>query len=312
MTSKTTVVTMYFNIRNFADATEEVRPKSFYMEKGRATLSLNAPMVIFCDDTCYEDIKSIRDAAFPDANKMTTYIIKPLIDYDFYKYSFPVIQKNRIGNEMYINSRNTSSYFILCMFKIVGIFIAKQQNPYGTPFYAWIDFGGSHILRNFEEYAPLMIANPHPKISLCYIHFRGRDEMAMTSKFSRGGFCGIGATAFTAESKYIDQFYNGTMGIYHEMLANTIGHADEQVLTHFHYRYPELCTLYYGDYYSILSNYHALRDDYTSVKHHFINEALAKGRQDLASVAAKTALISVKNGTLQLNEGEVAWLNSIG
>ena len=52
----------------------------------------------------------------------------------------------------------------------VGLLISKQKNPYGTPFYAWVDFGGSHIMRSFNEYAPKMLENPNPKVSFCYIH----------------------------------------------------------------------------------------------------------------------------------------------
>ena len=300
---KTTIVTMYFNLRDLKDTTDEVRPKSFYMDKGRATLSLNAPMIIFCDDTCYEDIKTIRDEHVKD---MTTYIIKPITEYDFYKYSFPIIRKNREGDEMYINNRNTSSYFILCMFKIVGLFLAKQMDPYKTPFYAWIDFGGSHVMRSFNEYAYKMIENPNPKISLCYIHYRDY-ELSIKEKFCRG-VCGIGATAFTVESEYIDTFYCGTMSIFYEILSHKMGHADEQVLTYFYQKYPELCTIYNGDYYSILQNYHYVREDYNCIKYNFILEAMRKGRSDIAHTAALKVLDSVKVGAITLCEEEMKWL----
>lgn len=300
----TTIVTMYFNLRNLEDATDEVRPKSFYMDKGTATLSLDAPMVIFCDDTSYEDIKQIRDTY---VKNKTTYIIKAITEYDFYKYSFPVIRKNREGDEMYRTNRNTSSYFILCMFKILGIFIAKQLDPYGTPFYAWIDFGGSHVMRGFHEYASKMIENPHPKVSFCYIHYRNEHELSIHKRFC-AGMCGVGGTAFTVESSYVDQFYNGTMGIFHEIISYKMGHADEQVLTYFHQRYPHLCTIYYGDYYSILQNYHYVRDDYNCIKYNFIVESIHKGRRDIASTAISKVLESVRIGALLLDQHEIDWL----
>lgn len=302
---------MYFNLRNLVDATDEVRPKSFYMDKGRATLSLNAPMVIFCDDTCYEDIKALRESSVVNASELTTYIIKPITEYDFYKESFPIIRKNREGNAQYVNSRNTSSYFILCMFKIIGLFMAKQRNPYGTPFYAWVDFGGSHIMRSFSTYAPKMLENPNPKVSFCYIHYRDAQELTPNNKFC-AGLCGVGATAFTVEADYMNQFYNGAMSIFHEILFNKMGHADEQVLTYFHNKHPELCTIYYGDYYSILTNYHFVREDYHSVKYHFIQEAINKGQKDIAKVAASKVLNSIHAGVLTLDENECTWLLSIG
>jgi hypothetical protein len=310
MVRKTTVVTMYFNLRNLEDAADALRPKSFYMDKGTATLSLDAPMVIFCDDTCYEDIKTIRDASFQNASEITTYIIKPITEYDFYKHSFPIIQKNREGDEMYRTNRCTSSFFILYMFKIIGIYIAKQLNPYGTPYYAWIDFGGSHVMRGFHEYASKMIENPHPKVSFCYIHYRNEHELSIHKRFC-AGMCGVGGTAFTVESSYVDQSYCGMISIYHEILSYKMGHSDEQVLTYFYQRYPHLCTIYYGDYYSILQNYHYVRDDYNCIKHYFINEAINKGRHDLASTAALKILDSVKVGALSLHQDEINWLSSI-
>jgi len=79
-------------------------------------------------------------------------------------------------------------------------------------------------------------------------------------------------------------------------------------MAYFYHRYPELCTLYYGDYYSILSNYHVVRDDYASIKHYFINETLVKGRRDLTSSAANAVLRSVKNGTISLPDSEIEFL----
>ena len=79
-------------------------------------------------------------------------------------------------------------------------------------------------------------------------------------------------------------------------------------MAYFYHRYPELCTLYYGDYYSIVTNYHGVKEDYPSVRNFFIQEALNKGRADLAGGAAKSVLQSVEKGLLALDAGECAWL----
>jgi hypothetical protein len=302
MAAKTTIVTMYFNIKNLPDATESVRPKSFYMEKGRPTLTLNYPMIIFCDDTCYEDIKAIR------GDRPTHYIVKSLLDYDFYRDNFPIVRKNREGNPKYVGNRVTASYCILTVMKLYSIYMAKQVSPFESTHYAWVDFGGSHILRNFEEYAPKMLDAPHPKISFCYIHFRGADELTMTSEFSNGGYTSIGATCFTVESSYVERFYTGCMSVFYEMLAVRLCHHEEQVLAYFYHRYPHLCSLYYGDYASSLTNYHVVREDYYSIKRYFINEALNKGYSHLAAKCAKDILGSAAAGTIVLPPEEKQFL----
>ena len=78
---KSTIVTFYFNLKNMRDATPSVRPQEFYMEKGRATLKLAYPMVIFCDEKTYGFIKEIRDQEVSDKT-LTKYVVKNLIDYE--------------------------------------------------------------------------------------------------------------------------------------------------------------------------------------------------------------------------------------
>jgi FkbM family methyltransferase len=277
-----TVVTMYFNIKDLPDSTAEVRPKSFYMEKGRVTLGLPAPMVVFCDETCVEDIRRLR------GDLPTHYIVKSIAEYDFYKDHYPIIKANREGQAAYVGSRNTVSYCLLTVFKFHAMRIAAELDPFKTSHYAWVDFGGSHILRRLAEEGPAMLAAPHPKVSFCYIHYRGAAEMTMTSAFASGGCCGVGATCFTVERDYVRRFYSGCMSIFHELVLHGLGHHEEQIMAYFYHRYPELCTIYYGDYYSIVTNYHGAKEDIPSIRHFFINEAKAKGRSDLAAAALRS------------------------
>lgn len=305
MSSPTTVVTMYFNISEFSDATPSVRTKSFYMDKGRATLELDFPMVVYCDETCVEDIKALR------GDRPTEYVVKGLAEYEYYKDNHPIIVKNRSGNGMYIDSRNTASHCLVTNFKFYAVHKAAQRNPFGTNHFAWVDFGGSHIMRAFTEYVPKMLAKPHPKIAFCYIHYRGHSELGMTDTFVRNGLCGAATTCFTLETSYATKLYTGCMSVLYEMFMNKSGHTDEQVLTVFYDRYPELCTLYYGDYYSIATNYHRVREDFPGIWAHFIVEAYHKNRLDLAKGCASAILKSVEEGVIGLGEHDVSRLRSV-
>ena len=313
MASKTTVVTMYFNMRDFPDMNDMVRDKSFYMEKGRATLGLDSPMVIFCDNTCYEDIKTIREGSVTNASDKTTYVIKSLKDYDIYKELFPIIQHNRIGNEIYTcDNRVTSSCSVMYMFKLVALCLAKNMDPYKTSFYAWVDFGGSHIMNGFNEYVPQILANPHPKISFCYIHYRGVDDLSsVASEFSLG-YCGIAGTIITIETQYMNKFYTGVMSIFYDMIFHKMIHTEEQALSYLHFRHPELFNIYYGDYYSIAMNYHSIRDNFWTIKYYVIEEALRKGDRPAASAAAKAVLDSIERGTITVTPDELLFLQIIG
>lgn len=300
-TYKSTIVTFYFNIKELKDSTDEVRPESFYMEKGRETLKLNYPMVIFCDNSNYEKIKKIRDEYILNS-KLTNYIIKNITEYDFYKENWYIINENRKDKECYKNSRNTPSYYLLCMFKIIAINIAKQCNFYNTDYYAWIDFGGSHIMRNFDKYSKKMLNNPNQKISMCYIHYRSHNELYPIKLYlQNGGPCGVAATSFTVQKEYVNRFYNGCLSIFHETLNNNVGHCDEQILTYFYDKYPELCNIYNGDYYSILENYHEPIEDHQCIVIFFIKEAINKNRKDLAEICATKLIKTINKYNLSIH-----------
>jgi len=290
---------MYFNLKSLPDSTTEVRPKSFYLEKGAVVLGLDAPMIIYCDDTCVEDIRALR------GSRPTEYIIKPFTEYDFYTDLCPIVTRQREAN--YIDNRNTPSYCVLTMFKIYMIYKSSLTNPFRSTHFAWVDFGGSHIMRNLAPAVSEIVKNPHPKVAMCYIHYRSRDELRDNSAFHNGGLCGVAATSYTVEATYATRFYTGCMSIFYELLSKGKGHVDEQVMTYYYDRYPEHCTLCYGDYYSIVSNYAGVKEDYPSIKRFFIQEALNKGRKDLAAACARKVLAS----PIELPEDERRFLQSL-
>jgi len=249
-------------------------------------------MVVFCDEETVDIIKRTR-SILVNANEVpTVYIVKPLTEYDFYSQNFPIIEKNRSTVPMYdSNNRNTTSYFLITMFKTVCLLIAKQRNDFDTQHYAWVDLGCNHVLQNVATYGPKMLQNPNPKISACYIHYRSKRELDdMQSFFSNGGPCGMAATVFTADRNYIDRFYSSMMQLFHEQLSKGTGHSDEQVMTYCYDRYPELFHIYNGEYYSILTNYHEPTADLNSIRGLFVYSCVNSGRNDLAREATKRVL----------------------
>ena len=203
------------------------------------------------------------------------------------------------------------------MFKIIALNIAKENNFFNTDYYAWIDFGGSHIMKDFNTYAIKMLDNPNPKISFCYIHYRTREEM-YTLLNTIGGFCGIAATSFTLDHHYIKAFYINIFKLFYELLNNSIGHAEEQIFTLFYDRHPELCNIYYGDYYSILKNYHEPIDDFNCIIHNYIKETITKGRKDLALSCAISIMNTINNNNnrtqtnyINIDKHQIEYLETI-
>jgi hypothetical protein len=309
MDSKCTVLTMFFNLKELKDTTSATRPLDFYLEKGRPTLEINNPMIIFCDKKTRPLIEALRSEL---SSAPTEYIERDINDYDYYKLNWSVIRENRTGAKHYVDSRNTSSYFLMGMFKVNALKIALDKNYFNSTHFVWVDLGCSHIVYNgLVDNINRILLNPRPKITMMYIHYRSNFELMDMEKMCNNGICGIATTIFSAEATYINRLYSHMWSIFYEKLARRIGHTDETVFTYCYDRHPELFNLYYGDYYSTATNYHNVRNDYHSVKYHFIENALRANRRDLATVAAKNVLDSLDKGLIILPDSERTYLTNI-
>lgn len=294
---KTTIVTMFFNLKKLKDQSTETRPIEFYLENGKTVLSLSHPMVIFCDEETVDVLRDMRNSL---TNAPTEYVVKNIVDYDYFYTNWDIITENRKKSNGYKKpDRNTPSYFLLTMFKLMALRISYMKNYFKTPYYAWVDFGCNHVVRGVKEYVPLLLNNPRPKISLCYIHYRSSKELEnIRSYMEYGGPCGLAATIITVEKEYVDRFYNLMFSIFNEFLYVGYGHTEETVLAYAYDRSPDIFNIYYGDYYSVAANYFEPLQDIYTIKYCFIDQALSKGRPDLAKDCAKKVLDSIVKNKL--------------
>jgi hypothetical protein len=313
MAWKTTIVTMFYDLSKLNDCSNQTRTSEFYLNYGRGTLSIPNPMVIFCAPDMRSKIETIRNELVNPDEIPTVYVEQSITDYDFYKINHPIITANRKGSHIYTKGhRNTASYCLLTMFKPIALQIAFEQNNFDTDYYAWIDFGCNHI-NNMEvrDTAMQVLNNPRPKIGVLYIHYHSLKELSDMTRYVPGGPCGIAATAFTLEKAYVSKFYNCMVSIFHEQVMKGVGHSEETVMIYCHSRYPELFTVHYGDYQSVLTNYHSIHENYHTIKYHFIENALNEGDITVAKDAAEKVLTSVQKGTLAISDAEVAWISNI-
>lgn len=284
----TCIVTMFFDLRRYLDSNMATRDIDFYMKNGKKTLEVSQPMVIFCDGTMRGYIEAIR------GDRPTLYVERSLEDYDYIKMLLPLVVKNRENSSVYNQptQRNTPMYFLCTVFKFTALYIAKQL--YKADTYMWLDFGGSHVLRNLESSVESICKNPRPKIGCCYIHYRSSHELYPMRKFLEyGGPCSVANTSFTVSCDYVDRLYTKSMSILYEQITQCVGHTDEQVLVYVYNQHPEWFSLYYGDYYSVLTNYHRTIEDMESVRRFFIQNAQRDNQHHLV----EDALESIRLGS---------------
>jgi hypothetical protein len=311
---KPTIVTMYFNLKELADSSKDTRPIEFYLTNGRGTLQLEYPMVLFCDSVTRPLLQALRDELVDPDLYPTVYIERNLSDYDFYKQCWPLITENRKKSQYYKNKgdRNTVSYLLVCMFKMLAVQIASERNDYGSSHYFWMDFGCSHVAKNnMKESSIIMLENPNPKISVLYIHYRNKSELEDMENIVSSGTCGIAGTVFSAEKNYIIKFCSYMWSIFYEMIGRGVGHTDEQVFTYCYDRHPELFTIYFGDYYSVIRNYHYVRQDWHLIQYSFIQSSINAGRKDLAKLAAKSILLGYEKKDSDFPNSRLEYIRSI-
>lgn len=310
MTTKCVGVSLFYNLKPLTDTNTATRDRDFYYKNCRATLSIKSPLVFFCDATTRAWVEPLR-AKLSDAP--TYYVEKNLQEYDHYALNFPIVVANRSNKSSYQDptNRNTASYCLTTTFKATALKIASDIVPDATH-YAWIDFGCQHVVWEAESRIQAILDAPRPKVTMTYIHYRSTEVIRDVAKCLWSyGICGLAGTVFTVEKDYVYKFYAHCMSVFYEQMALTVGHADEQIFMYVYDRHPELFTLVYGDYYSVISNYHHPIRDYYTIKHCFINEALSAGRRDLASGAASAVLESCALGKISLGSDEQSYLRSL-
>ncbi len=310
MSIKCVGVTMFFDLKSLADTSNDTRPSEFYQKNCIATLSINNPLVIFCDTKTREWIEPLRNSL---SGAETYYIEKNITEYDYYKTNLSIVVNNRnvLQNYRNPNDRVTPSYFLTTIFKFYALQLASEIVKDATH-YVWVDFGCQHVVWEADKRLQAVFDNPRPKVCATYIHYRATNDIKDVKRcLFTPGMCSIAAGLISVEKSYMHLFFTRAMSIFYEQLSLGVGHCEEQVLMYIYDRYPEMFTLVYGDYYSLISNYHYVVRDYPCIRHHFINNALKAGRKDLASGAAKNVLESNEKGLINLPADELAFLKSL-
>ena len=285
----TTIVTMWFDLSTYPDRGSMTRPLSFYQDRAKHVLELPYDMVVFCDATTEPLARAMRDSTDTKKNK-TEYVVKPLHDYEYYRLAYPIIVANRALSGPPYDARNTPSYLLMGMFKPVALqhVALMSSGTITTGHMAWLDIGCAHVVSTSLSLSCIdaMLQRPKPGVGACYIHYRSSAELADPRLYlHRQGPCGMASTAYTVALDTVAAYYSAMMAIFHEHLVLGVGHTDESVMTYCYDRYPHLFSLHFGDYASVLCNYHQAVENRDTVRYAFIDPAHNAGRHDLAQLA---------------------------
>jgi hypothetical protein len=220
-----TVVTAFIKVNNASK-----KHKYDYVECAKKTLSLPNPMVIYISEDLYEDVKQFRsDLGLLDKTKLIILTVE-----NFYMYS----EKNLLDQCCMKNNSpyNNSLYIMSVNSRYSYLEKAIQNNYFKTDYYAWVDFGISHIVA-MDTIRSITYHNPlHVRIA-----WIARKNLAYNHKCLGGGIFVAHKDTMKILCKLHDIEFRYNL---------SLGHCvnDDKTLFFIYLNYPELFDIYFSGY----------------------------------------------------------------
>lgn len=250
--SNYTVVTAYFDLTRMSDASPSIkaRPKEYYLENARATMALDQPLVVFCENDSLDALKAIRPVHLIEKTQFCVVDFETL---PMTTYRDQII-KNRQKNSYRGDDRNTASYYLLCMARYALLKRVMDTNPFNTTNFAWLNICIERMGYTNLVHLDQVFSTKREKVSTTYIDYIAKDALE-PKKYYEFGRCSLCSGFFTGAKPYLYEFCNRIEEKFLHYLNLGYGHADEQLYTPVYFDAPEIFDLYYGDYTSMITNY---------------------------------------------------------
>ena len=247
-----TVVTAYFNLTKTLDASPEIKSRdlSYYMKHANMTMAIDQNLVVYCDAESESYLRSIRPACYN-----TKYIIIEFMDIDIVSKNYQRVIDNRNKTGYNVDSRNTPSYYLLCMARYDLLLKTMKLNPFHSTHFAWCNICIERMSWKGGIYFPKIWQEFRDKFSTCYIDYQPKTLVSNIKEYYKWGRCGMCSGFFTGNTYYMTEFCNEIIASFEEMLTHEVGHADEQLFSIVFFKRPELFEFYYGDYSEMIVNY---------------------------------------------------------
>lgn len=278
-TKSVTLVTYVYDLKKL-DKTDRPTIEG-YLENGKYVCSMDYPMVIYTDADLFWSIFQMRK----NFQNKTLIIIRPLTQFKYYP-KYEAIEKVRKNVQLvYGNTAKDTVNYILLMWEKFGVLEdVVKNNPFQTTHFAWIDFGISHVahpvdMTNIFENIPDKI-----KLSLITDIIAGEiSDPSYGNKVSwvlAGGF-------FTGNADYMTKFIQRFDEEANLLLEHNNAPLESNIMTLVVFKSPDLFDVYFGDYYSLLTNYHHLTEDIDGIMNRIISHGLNSTERKYGFIACE-------------------------
>lgn len=260
----TTLVTAYYFV------SQNTTKKNVFMDRAIRTMKIDQPLVIFCEKENKEEILQMRQ----DFKEKTIIIELPYKNLYFYKYR-EIIEKNR---ELYWPTRDErapTDVHIICVSKFSFLKQAMEENPFNTPYFAWIDFNllsktpnncDNYLQDNIYTRINNICYRPKSKFSIQVINCWSPDSYSDLKKFY-SSYAWIVSGQFYTMDRYTGLFIiNKLIEKVEQVTLAGFGHGDESFFAYIIDQYPELFQLSLGDYQDTIHNYYEVTSNHSYVQ----------------------------------------------
>lgn len=298
-----TVVTAYFDLTKCPDASKSIkdRPREHYLKSAYSTLSLDQPLVVFCDE---EDVDTITAMRPPHLISTLKIFACNFEDLPLTKYRDTIIE-NRKKNPYQGDDRNTASYYLLCMARYTLLQYVISLNPFGSTHFAWLNICIERMgYKNVAHLEEVFSGPVRDKVSTVYIDYIPESTLVNVPEYFRFGRCSLCSGFFTGSAENMATFLNKIIEKFIHYLKLGYGHADEQLYSPVYFENRDLFELYYGDYFQMITNYRGMYDNSTMPLTHLIPKSASTGDWLTCYNAAKAVIDSVKTKKCVLSEND--------
>lgn len=293
----TTLVTGFWDL-SARTANPHYRSTQEYLLRSEYVLSLDVNLVIFIDPAFREFVASKRQDR---PNK--TLIVEMPFDQLPYASLIPDVKEIRdecvAGGSYY---KYTPDYFILIWSKLPLLSRVCKENPFKSTHFGWIDFGIRHIaMLPVDD----IYSAPSDIIRIGQVKYFNQDDVDINklppAEVDMVG-CGAIAAGIFMGSRYhlmlLDYLFDEELD---DMLEKRRALGEQLILARLILRYPDLFSIYFGQYASILLNHRYLRGANDHVIGILKN---ASGHEDHATVCrlGQYFVESYQNGAIPPDE----------
>ena len=241
MNTSVTVVTGLYNIKR--ETNGDGRKINDYIMWLKKTTRLNVPMVIYCEQSTYEQIKDERSDY-----EHTKFIVIEKKDIEYFQYEDKV--NEIVKSQDYLTKIRGRErlevklpiYNLLIMNKIIWLSDAARENYFNSNMFMWVDAGCSRFFENYD----LNQKKPWPNVSKLnpekfniqikqslFNNLNPNDIMYHNDHFTT-------ATIFSGTKQIIDRIKDESKRIFEEMIEHNCINNEQIVFAIIYKKYPEL------------------------------------------------------------------------